>query len=401
MKKLVFSAIVLFSVFSYSQIKFEKGYIILNNGAKVSCYIKNIESRENPEYFEYRLNLDDNNVQLANLNTVSEVAIENSYKYQQHRISIDVSRYGSLGSEREPKWEKKTVFLRVLLEGSASLYHLHERGVSSYFYKKDELGETPLQLVYKDYTQDGVRLRKNESYKQDLFNTLKCESIELQMFEKLNYTEEALIKLFKAYNICMGSEIKTYSSSSSGSFNLKIAPRINIVSNSYSYSTMMSMKASFDNVAQFAFGIEAEYIFGTNKRKWSAFIEPVYQSYEGETTIKSRHEIDGRKTTIEYTSLEIHVGPRHYMYLNDRSKLFLNVAFILDLPLKSHIFIEEISDIDDGKPAPSGAFGIGYNYKNKIDIEIRHSIARNLAVNYNSYVTKYSATGIIVRYNFL
>src|SRR5690606_32751851 len=248
MKKLVFSVIVLFSVFSYSQIKFEKGHIILNNGAKVNCYIKNIESRENPEYFEYRINLDDNNVQLANLNTVSEVAIENSYKYQRHRVSIDVSQYGNLAPEREPKWEKKTIFLRVLMEGSASLYYFQERGVSSYFYKKDELVETPVQLVYKEYSQDGVRLRKNESYKQDLLNTLKCESVGLQSFEKLNYTEEALTKLFKAYNTCMGSEVKTFASSSSGLFNLKIAPRVNIVSNSYTYSTMMSMKADFDNV---------------------------------------------------------------------------------------------------------------------------------------------------------
>jgi hypothetical protein len=58
MKNLLLTALLFLFSFSYAQITFEKGYFINNSGDRTECFIKNIDWRDNPTKFEYKMQID-------------------------------------------------------------------------------------------------------------------------------------------------------------------------------------------------------------------------------------------------------------------------------------------------------------------------------------------------------
>jgi len=55
MKKLFTFLLMLTACFTYSQINYEAGYFIDNNGKKTECLIKNVAWKNSPLNFEYKL----------------------------------------------------------------------------------------------------------------------------------------------------------------------------------------------------------------------------------------------------------------------------------------------------------------------------------------------------------
>jgi hypothetical protein len=68
-------------------------------------------------------------------------------------------------------------------------------------------------------------------------------------------------------------------------------------------------------------GTEFEVELPFNKRKWSLLFEPAYQSY------------DHDDFALNYKSIEILVGPRHYFFLTNNMKVFLNAGIVPDFAL--------------------------------------------------------------------
>lgn len=65
----VLVAFTFFSQCSYSQIVFEDGYFINESDQKINCLIKNVDWKNNPNEFEYRVSLADA-VQKADIQSV-------------------------------------------------------------------------------------------------------------------------------------------------------------------------------------------------------------------------------------------------------------------------------------------------------------------------------------------
>ncbi len=59
---------------AFSQITFENGYFINDEGQKIECLIKNVDWRSNPTKFEYKVSADAS-AQTASITTVKEFAI--------------------------------------------------------------------------------------------------------------------------------------------------------------------------------------------------------------------------------------------------------------------------------------------------------------------------------------
>ena len=73
--KLKFTLLTLiFSSASFSQINFEKGYIIDKNNNKSECLIKNKDWLGNPTEFEYKLN-QNSEIIIGNLNSIKDFLI--------------------------------------------------------------------------------------------------------------------------------------------------------------------------------------------------------------------------------------------------------------------------------------------------------------------------------------
>lgn len=385
-----------------SQIKFEKGHIITNDGSKIECYIKNADKLLTPAFFEYKINLSDTEVHLANVANTKEVFIGDSYHFVKYEVKIDVSRQKSISVTREPELEKKTLFLQRIVDSDNALYRYTVGDMNYFFYKKKNDIE-PTLLVYKKYIAQG-KTTYNEHYKQQLFTEFSCVSIDLTTIENLAYKEQSLIKFFIDYNNCTGAVVNTMDYPNKGFFNIKIAPRVNFnkINAEYRYMPRLGYDAEFDNKISFSAGVEFEYVLGFNKNKWAFFIEPNYHSFKGETNYINSGVQTDKTSEITYSSMEVPLGVRYYMHLNETSKCFVNLGYALDLQLDMALSFEGTSaNITDGVSGPSFIIGAGYNFNNKFDAEIRYTTPRNLTFNYDMQHVKYNNLSLILRYNLL
>lgn len=186
MKRTLSIAILLISYFnSYSQITFEKGYFINNEGVKTECLIKNIDWDNNPKKIQYKTT-EDSESKIADLKEINEFQVSN-LKYKKYVVDIDTSsnRTGELSESRNPHFKKDTLLIKVLIEGKANLYQYKDNSKIRYFYEIDSSGVQ--QLVYKRYNLKFDKIAENKSYKQQLLNNLKCESLTNKDVKSVGY----------------------------------------------------------------------------------------------------------------------------------------------------------------------------------------------------------------------
>lgn len=387
------------TILIYGQVKFEQGYIISNNGDKISCFIKNIESLRTPSKIEYKLNLTDKETLTGELESIKEFGIPEKFKYIRQTVELDTEGY-RVTTQRNPAFETKTVYTKVLIEGQASLYSYFDGETSSYFYTLENKGiHTPKTLVYKEFITNENKLRKNESFKQELMNHLICENLTQNDFINAKYFESSLLPLFVKYNSCMGGNYEVFKEKRKGIFNLKVAPRM-------AFNSLFTglgendnrLDVIYDKKTQFFIGVEFEYIMPFNKNKWSVFIDPTYQYFKDENVDVGYNNV---LVSINYSSIEVPISIRHYMFLNDTSKIFVNFGFIVDLVLNNEFEYNLIPNLSESiLSTPNFAFGLGYNFNNKFDIEYRFHTNRNIFKG-NLNVSDYETSYIILRYNFL
>lgn len=197
---LVIALITISCIESYSQIIFENGYFVNESSKKIECLIKNIDWKDNPTEFEYKLSPNDT-VRKATIQTVKEFGVNNVSKYIRAKINIDRSsdQIHHMSNKRNPIFQEELVFLKVLIEGQASLYLYVDANLTRFFY---QLNDSEInQLVYKRFLV-GNNTSKNNYFRQQLFLQLKCEEIQLNDLKHLSYSRQDLERLFIKYNEC-------------------------------------------------------------------------------------------------------------------------------------------------------------------------------------------------------
>jgi len=390
-KNLLFILIVILSANCYSQIIYEKGYYIDNSGNKVDCLIKNVDWKDNPTSFEYKLT-ENSDKNIATLNTVKEFGVYNIFKYTKQTVNIDRSSsiVSELSNDKYVSFNEEELFLKVLVEGKASLYSFVEGNIIRYFYNKDHSDIE--QLVYKKYLTDDNQIGENTWYKQQLWNDLKCESIKVSKVEKLKYSKNRLIDFFIDYNECNNQDFTNYETKvKQDLFNLNIRPGFKSSSLYVDNSKTNSRDADFGNKSGFRIGLEAEVILPFNKNKWAIIFEPTYQDYKVEKELKIT------SSKVDYKSIEFPIGLRHYFFLNDNSKIFINGSFIYDLSMNSSVTYEKYEDIDINE-GNNMAVGIGYKSNDKYSIEFRYNTKRNLLSDYVYWDSEYKTISVIFGY---
>ncbi|TRX23447.1 tRNA modification GTPase [Flavobacterium franklandianum] len=406
-KKLLLFIITILSLEGYSQITFEKGYIIDNSNQKIECLIKNIDWIFNPVNLEYKISEESEPIS-ADIKLIKEFEIFKNSKFIRKTVKIDLSNenISNLSINKNPEFVEKTLFLRVLIEGVSNLYQYESNGLSRFFYTKNN-SEQVEQLIYKNFFVANNTVATNNQFKQQLWIDLKCESIELNTVEKLEYSKNSLLKFFKKYYECTNPDslIVEEKKEQRDLFNFSIRPRINNSSVSVQNLKVTTSKVNFNNELDFGFGVEAEFIFPFNKNKWTFAIEPTYQSFNSEETINSDY-IGGTKliVNVDYNSIEVPLSLRHYFFFNKNSKLFINASYVLDFSFNSSILFKSPDNFiyDDLKLKSNGNFamGIGYKFEDKYSMEMRYQFDRDILPISESYVwdAKYNAISVIFGY---
>ncbi|WP_378174457.1 tRNA modification GTPase [Aquimarina sp. SS2-1] len=390
--------VILYSLNSFGQITFDKGYFINNTNQKVDCFIRNIDWKNNPTEIEYKLTEDSEKKILSVINC-KEFGVYNASKYIRAVVKIDRSSENTsdLREQKQPVFNEETLFLKVLIEGKANLYEFRNRNLKRFFFNKENTSIT--QLIFKKYLISGNKIGKNESYRAQLWENLKCNSINIKTLEKTGYNKKNLSQFFETYNQCENAEFTKYEIQEKRDFfNLNIRPGIRHSSLSINNFTTTASEFSIDfgSNTTARFGIEAEFVMPFNRNKWAFFAEPTYQSFNSTFNL-----ISGRKVDAKYTSIELPFGIRHYLFLSKRSKLFLNGAAVFDFPIGNSAITYENGRVLDIVSEVNFAYGIGFTYKNKYSIELRNQTIRNVLGTFPSWNSKYSSVSLILGYSIL
>ncbi|TXF77506.1 outer membrane beta-barrel protein [Chryseobacterium sp.] len=405
MKKHFLLFTVLFSTLFFGQIKFEKAYFIDNSDRKIECLIKNMDWRNNPVSFEYKA--DENSVvKEASIKDVKSFEIYNHARYIRSTVKIDRSSNNltNVSRVKNPEFKEEQLFLKVLISGDANLYKYADGSLYRYFYKTQN-GEIE-QLVYKPYKSNEVTVSYNSTYRTQLKDELSCSAIKISDINRTDYQERDLITLFLRYNKCKNPDF-VYSDAkpTKGNINLHIRPRVNSSSLEFANYYAEDEHYKMEDKISFGIGLEAEYILPFNKNKWSVIIEPTYQSYKSEKTTDVRGSVvsEGKlTTTVDYHSVEIPIGIRHYMYLNGKSKLFLNAQYVPDIAVNSSIKFNvaenSIFNNLEIKSRSNVALGIGYCYEERFGLEVRYFTGREVLSSYSKFSSNYKAISFILSY---
>lgn len=408
MKKpiLVLVLTFLFTFNCYSQIVFEDGYFIDPTNKKTNCLIENLDWKNTPLNFRYKLPGSEEII-TADLKAIKEFAITGESKYIRTTVKIDRSSkfITEMSTEKDPVYKDETLLLKVLIEGKASLYMYDEGSLTRFFYKIND--NEIKQLVYKSYlVNDNSSIAKNNYFREQLFIDLKCENILQREYENLNYDRRSLLKLFIKYNKCSDTNFTEFEKKEKKDlFNLNVRPRLNNSTLSISSSTIDFYNFNFDPKTSFGIGLEAEFILPFNKNKWSLIIEPTYQYYKAEKT-KETTALQGGEATAkaDYKSIELPIGFRHYFFLKNNSKIFINASYLMDFALNSKIeFVRkdgsQLSSLDI-KSGSTIALGVGGKLHDKYSIEFRYLIGRNIRKE-NIYIdSSYATASLILGYSF-
>ena len=398
--------ILAFSLKGYSQIIFEKGYFINNSNQKIECLIKNNDWKNNPETFEYKLS-ENSEPAIADVKSAKEFGIYSISKYIRSNVKIDKSKENldDLSYDKEPTYVEEVLFLKVLVEGKSNLYYYVNGNLQRFYYNTDSSAIEP--LVYKKYLVSENVVEENNQFKRQLWADLKCPTIGINKVENLHYKKNSILNFFMEYNKCSNSNFTRYDGKVKKDLvNLTLRAHLNN-SSAYIRNTAYTRNstADFGSKSTLGFGIEAEYIFPFNKNKWSIFVEPTYQNFKAEI-ITDDFFVATKKliSNINYSSIEVPLGIRHYLFLNKNSKLFINASYVFDFNLKSSIEIRR----DDNtyynsllvNTLNNTSFGVGYKFKDKYSIETRYQTSRTLLSDYLFWDSSYTTASLIFGYSF-
>ena len=283
------------------------------------------------------------------------------------------------------------------------MYQYVDSNLRRYFYNKENSNIE--QLIFKIYKTTENNLGKNNGYRQQLWVDLKCPNFKTSKIESVEYKKNSLVRFFTEYSKCHNNELINFETKQKRDlFNLTIRPRINSSSLTIQNSAANSKDTDFENKIGFGFGLEAEFILPFNKNKWAIAIEPTYQSFKSEKTTNVTNVSGGVLiASVDYSSIEVPVSLRHYFFLNNSSKIFINASYIIDLSSKSSIEFTR----NDGSNLNSLeietrnnlAMGIGYKQNDKYSLEVRYQTNREILGNYLFWSSEYKTLSIIFGYS--
>ncbi len=396
-KKILLTLFVIYSFNFYAQTSFEKGYFIKNSGEKIECLIKNLDLLNNPKSFTYKTSENSKEIK-AFIDDVELFEIYNVSKYERHTVAIDRSseQTNKLSLTRKVKFNTEQLFLKLLVEGKASLYYYSEPNLSRFFYSNND--DKVRQLVYKSYLTESGDIKKNQRFRQQLLDNFYCKNT--NKIKTLRYRKSDLSDFFIDYNICVASNFTDYTfkniKTSKSQFNLNVRAGFNVLS-------FEIKNITFETKTVPRFGLELEYIMGFNNNKWAFIIEPSYFNYSSRYNDTTERITDANNSAvINYSAIDLPLGLRHYMFLNNNSKLFINGAIVPNLTLKSEIrsINKNVNNpLDfDGESDINYALGLGYKYKDKFSVELRYSTVRDLINQFATIDSSLGSTALILGY---
>lgn len=407
MKKLLLTLLLITSSHCFSQINFEKGYFITNSDERVECLIKNLDWKNTPDSFKYKMN-ENTEIITVSLNNVKEFQIENQSKYIRKKLKVDLSSNNindiNLGYNKNAVFKEETIFLKLIVDGNIQLFSYSDNATIKYFYGQNY--ENIEQLIYKVYLSSSNQnaVSENRLYISQLENLFDCASFNEKQIKRTEYSDNSLSSLFIKYNSCIDPQFSNQNTNKKikrDFFNLSFRPRINSSALELKNSSG-NYKIDMDNEVTFGAGLEAEFILPYNKNKWTLIIEPTYQYYKSQKSSPHSNIVGGILTAdANYKSLQLPIGVRHYFFVTDKSKIFVNASYVLAFDMSSSIIItrndNSVFDKYTDSKGSNLTFGAGYKY-DKFSIEFKFFASKDILDGIGRWEGNYKNLSLVFGY---
>lgn len=385
----------LFSLRLAAQPQYRKGYIIDATGQRTDCTILDRDGQNNPKVVLYKLA--DGQSQRADASQLRAFGIENGARFVSAKVLIDRSSSvpDKMTAIRSPLWEDEQLFLRLLVEGHASLYTYAEGDLRRFFYT---LPDSPaVQLIYKKYLTDISAVTENNTYWQQIFEKLHCGETSHAYMQSFAYDKNDLIRYFKEYNSCMGANYALYPAGSSREIlNIKIRPGASSTTMSVYSPALIRQGADLGSGLSPRLGVEFEYFFPYLRNRLSLLAEPTFQYYQYKSP----------ETVFQYPSVEFPLGLRLQFPLSDKLSIFANGLLNTGLQFN----FESVVVLDRGSfteriwvssANTSFAYGGGLAHK-RYQLEMRYYSDRNILRFYLwNYAMNYQRLSLILGYKIV
>jgi len=390
--------ILIFACLAFSignaQINFEKGYVIISNEVSKDVLIQNHYNIDRNGIIEYRPT-EDIGIIKATVNEILEFGIGDDIKYVSRNVKIEVPGTGNrkVESAKDPILVNKRVFLKVLLEGDTSLYEYTPGGQTRYYYSTPD-NEEIQPLIYRKYSNKNNKILENNKFKKQLFDDLNCSNITSVKLRKTNYSGNKLIRYFEDYNKCVNSNSTRYfEKDSKVKLNLNIKPGINYSTFQLTFGSVSGNSREFSEKSSIGFrpAVEAEVVLPFFKNKFAVFAEVAHLNFD---YTENRYD---QEVTVSFSSLEIPLGLRYYMFLSNNSKLFVDAAIVPVTNFNSEVNLQNYEIKLTNKPYIQS--GIGAKFLDKYSAEIRYSWSRDIIESKNGmWFSEFSSIGVILGY---
>ena len=375
-------------IYSYNHSNYCKIYFIDNKNYIIYFDNKSTDPKNNPTEFDYKLT-DNSERKIGNIKSIQEFGIEGIVKFIRATVQIDRSpwKLESLSKDKEPVWSEETLFLKVLIEGKASLYHFKEGSLDRFFYSVNN--PAIVQLICKEYMISNSQSSFNNKFRQQLASELNYPETNMNELANLNYGKKALIKYFENYNNATGQTALKYGEDGSKDLiHLKLTPGISSTTLIFNNRTSSSPNSKFEFGTKLIprIGIELEFVIPWHMKTWSVIFEPTFQYFNATSSVENS------TSHVEYSSIDIPLGLRHNFSLKKDMKLFIDGFFFYNSPFlfKSTAFLSNSYYLSYKLfPSINMAFGVGIDYK-RLSFETRYNTNRNLMLNDHNWKTGYT-----------
>ncbi len=363
-----------------AQVQFENGYYIDLSGRKVKCLIKNSNWSNNPERIAYKLS-NNGDVNYFDNKMAKEFGIGDTVKFLLVTAEFPNTYKNPDKSDNDPNpvMTKRTVFVKQILQGEATLFEYRGNNQVSYLYQINN--DEPIVLNYKKYVAAGDnKIRENNIFRRQLLKDLKCgNEVDIQTVQ---YTRKSLISYFRKYNACINPQGIDNSKEIA---RRKIKTYFKIFGGAQSYGFTFERNnrtVDFGNEIGPKFGVELEGMLPFNTNKWSIFLSVDYSSYSSEEIVSPSSSAVSYRA--ELNRLGTVLGGRHYMFLNNTNSLFIEggIAINNDFNAKIDEFIQneffDDNEFEVSELSTTGTFGIGYSYKQRMAIRLNYYLNQGI-----------------------
>jgi len=394
--------LLLFSQSVLAQPVFEPATYKDNDGNIIEGFIKNLDWRSNPTEFDFKSSLENSNFVTLTISEVIEFEIIDYGKFVRSTVEVDRSTEDKtkLSISTTPEFNTEIHFLKLLIEGDASLYSYQEGNFIRYFFSTEQIKTT--QLIYRLYKSDDMIVFDN-SFKKQLLTNLLCSEFLLTDFQILRYNRKDLLNHFVQYFDCnnLSSTIYTYKRDFKRLI-YSVKTGISISSIDFTRRTYFRTEGNLQNGLGFTLLGELEFKLPFNNGKISALLEPGIQVFSADAPINyviNANETDTTTVNVNYKSILLPLGVRYHLLNSNKSNLYLSTYFGFDFPFQSEFTVgDELKVLIDY--STFFKVGLGFKYNQKFIFETNWRAPGNIATLKNGWIANFSSIQFILGYTF-